>query len=48
MSHENSNDWHMGYGGGIYFMPGDLLTIQGVIGFSKEATLPYLRVGLSF
>jgi hypothetical protein len=38
----------MGYGGGIYFMPGDLLTIQGVIGFSKEATLPYLRVGLSF
>jgi hypothetical protein len=48
MSRENSNDWHMGYGGGIYFMPGDLLTIQGVIGFSKEATLPYLRVGLSF
>lgn len=48
MTAESSSTWHMGYGGGFYFMPGDLLLIQGVLGFSKEATLPYLRVGLSF
>lgn len=48
MTNETSDIWHMGYGGGIYFMPGDLMTIQGAVGFSKEATLPYIRVGLTF
>ncbi|RZF62115.1 BamA/TamA family outer membrane protein [Sphingobacterium corticibacterium] len=48
MTDESSDRWHMGYGGGLYFMPGDLLTIQGAVGFSKEATLPYIRVGLAF
>lgn len=48
MARETSETWHMGYGGGLYFMPGDLLTIQGAVGFSKEATLPYIRVGLAF
>lgn len=48
MPHETSKKWHMGYGGGFYFMPGDLLTIQAVVGFSKEATLPYIRLGLAF
>lgn len=48
MTDEHSDTWHTGYGGGLYFMPGDLLTIQGTIGFSKEATLPYIRVGLAF
>lgn len=48
MPEETSDRWHMGYGGGLYFMPGDLLIIQGALGFSKEATLPYIRVGLSF
>ncbi|MDM1293008.1 BamA/TamA family outer membrane protein [Sphingobacterium sp. N143] len=48
MTAEDADNWHMGYGGGIYFMPGDLLTIQGVLGVSKEATLPYIRIGLSF
>jgi len=48
MTDEQSGTWHMGYGGGIYFMPGDLLTIQGTVGFSKEAVLPYIRLGLAF
>lgn len=48
MTNETSSTWHTGYGGGFYFMPGDLLTIQGAVGFSKEATLPYIRVGLTF
>ncbi|MGO3805692.1 MAG: BamA/TamA family outer membrane protein [Sphingobacterium sp.] len=48
MTDESANNWHMGYGGGLYFMPGDLLTIQGLVGFSKEATLPYISVGLAF
>jgi len=48
MPDERSGKWHMGYGGGLYFMPGDLLIIQGAVGFSKEATLPYIRVGLTF
>ena len=48
MTNESSNTWHSGYGGGLYFMPGDLFTIQAAVGFSKEATLPYIRLGLSF
>ena len=48
MSHESSDTWHMGSGGGLYFMPGDLLTVQAAVGFSKEATLPYIRLGLTF
>lgn len=48
MREEKSHTWHSGYGGGLYFMPGDLLLIQAAFGFSKEATLPYIRIGLSF
>ena len=32
---ENSTDWHDGYGGGIYFLPAQLITVQWVVGFSK-------------
>lgn len=45
---EQSDQWHMGTGGGIYFMPADLMTIQATVGVSKEAVLPYIRIGLSF
>jgi len=48
MTNEKSEKWHMGSGGGIYFMPGDLMIIQATVGASKEAVLPYIRIGLSF
>src|SRR5690606_14044091 len=48
MPNEQSDQWHMGTGGGIYFMPADLMTIQATVGVSKEAVLPYIRIGLSF
>ena len=48
MPNESSNTWHNGVGGGLYFIPGDLMVIQATVGVSKEAVLPYIRVGLSF
>lgn len=48
MTEEKSNIWHNGAGGGIYIMPADLFVIQAVLGASKEAVLPYIRIGLSF
>lgn len=45
---EKSETWHMGYGGGIYFIPTELFIIQAAVGVSKEATLPYIRIGMSF
>jgi hypothetical protein len=45
---EASNTWHNGYGGGLYFEPGQLLLIQGVIGFSKEGSYPYVSAGFRF
>ena len=48
MPGESSNQWHDSYGGGIYIVPAQLLLIQGVIGFSKEGSLPYITVGLRF
>ncbi|RQO74107.1 hypothetical protein DBR43_01500 [Pedobacter sp. KBW06] len=45
---ESSGRWHHGYGGGLYIMPGDQILIQGTVGFSKEATMPYFSVGFNF
>jgi hemolysin activation/secretion protein len=45
---ESSGRWHHGYGGGLYIMPGDQILIQGTIGISKEATMPYFSVGFNF
>ncbi len=45
---EHSNMWHHGIGGGIFVSPGDLFVIQASLGFSREAVLPYIRVGMSF
>lgn len=43
-----SNQWHHGYGGGIYIVPADLILIQAAVGFSKESTMPYISVGFNF
>lgn len=45
---ESSNTWHDGYGGGFYVIPAQLVLIQGVVGFSKEGTYPYITIGYKF
>jgi hypothetical protein len=45
---ETSNTWHNGFGGGFYFEPGQLLLVQGVVGFSKEGVYPYVSAGFRF
>ncbi|WP_158795407.1 BamA/TamA family outer membrane protein [Pedobacter sp. L105] len=45
---QSSNQWHQGYGGGIYIVPADLILIQAAVGFSKESTMPYISVGFNF
>lgn len=45
---ERSNQWHDGYGGGLYIIPAELLLIQGAVGFSREGALPYISIGFSF
>lgn len=48
MTQEKSQSWHHGYGGGVYFIPADLMLIQAAWGISNEAVLPYIRIGLRF
>ncbi len=43
-----SNTWHNGYGGGIFFSPADLLLLQAVVGTSKESTMTYVGMGFRF
>lgn len=45
---ESSGVWHQGYGGGLYVLPGEVILIQATVGFSKEATMPYISIGFSF
>jgi hypothetical protein len=45
---EKSDQWHDGYGGGLYIIPAQLVLIEAVMGFSKEGTLPYITIGLRF
>jgi hypothetical protein len=48
MPGEPSSQWHDSYGTGIYIVPAQLVLLQGVIGFSKEGSLPYISVGVRF
>ncbi|MEO6497458.1 MAG: hypothetical protein ABIN95_00530, partial [Mucilaginibacter sp.] len=45
---EKSNQVHVGYGGGIYMVPAQLILIEAMVGFSKEGALPYISLGLHF
>ena len=45
---EASARWHVGYGGGLYFLPAQLLLVQAVVGFSPEGTYPYVSAGFRF
>ena len=45
---QSSDQWHHGYGGGIYLIPADLILIQAAVGFSKESTMPYISIGFNF
>ena len=45
---EKSGVWHQGFGGGLYVLPGEVILIQAAVGFSKEATMPYISIGFSF
>jgi hemolysin activation/secretion protein len=45
---EKSDQWHDGYGGGLYIIPAQLVLIEAVMGFSKEGSLPYITIGMRF
>jgi len=45
---EKSDALHVGYGGGLFFLPGELFLVQGVVGFSKEGVYPYISAGFRF
>ncbi len=45
---ESSQQWHTGYGGGVYFLPAQLALLQAVVGFSKEGVYPYITAGFRF
>jgi len=42
---EDSKRWHYTYGGGIYYVPFNLLIVSATIGFSKEEQLLNFSVG---
>ena len=43
-----SDEWHRGYGGGLWVVPYDLTTVVAEVGHSNEGTLFYLRLGFLF
>ncbi len=43
-----SDQWHKGYGAGLWFIPYDLTTIVTELAHSDEGTLFYLRLGFLF
>jgi hypothetical protein len=45
---ENSNQWHRGYGGGIWLTPFNAMVITAMYGFSGESRIPMLKVGFFF
>jgi hypothetical protein len=45
---EKSNQWHDGYGGGIFLIPAELLLVQATIGHSTEGKFVYVNLGYRF
>ncbi|GAB3925435.1 BamA/TamA family outer membrane protein [Mucilaginibacter myungsuensis] len=45
---EASDKLHVGYGGGFFFLPGQLVLVQGLVGFSNEGVYPYVSAGFRF
>ncbi|SEN76228.1 Surface antigen [bacterium A37T11] len=43
-----SEEWHQGYGGGIYYAPAKIALFQLSAGHSKESWYPYLTMGYRF
>ncbi len=44
----NSNTWHTGAGGGIYFAPAQIAVVQLIAANSSEGWYPYLTLGFRF
>ncbi len=44
----DSDTWHQGIGGGIYFVPAQLAVFRLVAGHSKEGWYPYFTMGFRF
>jgi outer membrane translocation and assembly module TamA len=45
---EPNNVWHYAYGGGIYYVPYNMVIVSATIGFSKEEQLFNFSVGTKF
>ncbi len=45
---EESDKWHSSYGGGLYFVPFNLVALTGSIGFSPEDHLVSFSIGTKF
>jgi hypothetical protein len=45
---EKSDEWHDGYGGGVFVVPARAFIFSAVMGFSKDGSLPYLNFGFRF
>lgn len=45
---ENSDKWHHGTGGGIYFAPVQKILLKGILGYSEEGWYPYFNLGFRF
>ncbi|WP_426668040.1 BamA/TamA family outer membrane protein [Mucilaginibacter sp. McL0603] len=48
VDNDNSNKWHVGEGGGIYFMPAGLTLFQIIAAHSTEGWYPYFSMLLRF
>ena len=47
-SNDQSDTWHNGVGGGIYYAPAQLAVIRVIAGHSTEGWYPYISLGVRF